>query len=526
MFRRLKELFGNLVVYGLGDTATQIISVLLLPLYARYLSTTDYGVLALLLMVEVITKVIFRWGIDGAFMRFYFDCPDQPARQRLASTQFYFLLVTNGPLLAIGLFAARWLGPYLFDTHQYDWTLRLLLVNTFVVGFYYLPFHVMRIEGRTSTFIALGFSRSLATILMRLLLIIALQWGVHGVVLSDIVVTAVFTLVLTRWFAPLIRPVFSMEVLRESLRFGLPRLPHGVAQQVIGSSDKYVLGRFVSLHEVGLYSTGSSFGQGMKLFLSSFEQAWAPFYFGVMREPDAKATFARVTTYGVLVLALLATGLAACARDVITIIMPPAFHPAAEIVPWVGLGVALQGVYLLTSIGLNITKHTEYYPMATGIAAATSIGANLVLVPSFGIIGAAWANAIAYGVLAIVSWRLSHRFFPITYETGRLARVLVASALALVISRFAVPHLKPVLGFLAHGTVVVLVFVAVLILTRFFIPDEVEQMIRLLASVRRRKVFEQPADTTELAGEIVSTPTTDLAAEVEADDGAGEGQRA
>ncbi len=102
---------------------------------------------------------------------------------------------------------------------------------------------------------------------MRLLLIIGLQWGVRGVVLSDIIVTAVFTLVLVPWFAALVRPVFSRQLLIESLRFGLPRLPHGVAQQIMGASDRYVLGRFVSLHEVGVYSTGSSLGQGMKLFL-------------------------------------------------------------------------------------------------------------------------------------------------------------------------------------------------------------------------------------------------------------------
>jgi O-antigen/teichoic acid export membrane protein len=516
---RITSLFGNLIIYGLGDTATQIISFLLLPLYARYLSPSDYGVLALLLTVEVITKVIFRWGIDGAFMRLYFDCPDQPARQRLASTQFFFLMAANGSLLLAALLWAGWMGHYLFSTHQYDWTLRLLLINTFVVGFYYLPFHVMRIEGRTPTFIALTFGRSLATILVRLALIIGLQSGLHGVVLSDIAVTSVFTLVLMRWFAPLIRPVFSKSLLRESLRFGLPRLPHGVAQQVIGSSDRYVLDRFVSLHEVGLYSTGSSFGQGMKLFLSAFEQAWAPFYFGVMREPDAKATFVRVTTYGILILALLATGLAACARDVITLLMPSAFHPAADVVPWVGLGVALQGVYLLTSIGLNITKHTEYYPMATGIAAATSVLANLVLVPAFGIIGAAWANAIAYGVLATVSWRFSHRFFPMTYEVSRLGRVLAAAVLALVASRMLVPQLKPLVGLVAHGTVVVAVFVGVLVLSRFFIPHEIEQMAKLVAHVRRRPVIEAPSNATELAGEMVSTPTTDLAVEVEPDEG-------
>ena len=518
MFRRLKELFGNLVIYGLGDTATQIISVFLLPLYARYLSTTDYGVLALLLTVEVVTKVVFRWGIDGAFMRLYFDCPDQPARQRLASTQFYFLLAANGSLLALGLIAAPWLGPYLFKTNQYDWTMQLVLINTFVVSFYYLPFHVMRIEGKTPTFISLTFARSLATILMRLLLVISLRWGVHGVVLSDIVVTSVFTIVLARWFAPLIRLVFSRSLLRESLRFGLPRLPHGVAQQVIGSSDRYVLVRHVALNQVGLYSTGSTFGQGLKLFLSSFEQAWAPFYFGVMREPDAKTTFARVTTYSVLILAVLVTGLAACAHDLVSFLMPPAFLPAAQIVPWVGLGVGLQGLYLLTSIGLNITKRTEYYPIATAIAAATSVGANLALVPTFGIIGAAWANAIAYGVLALVSWRFSNRFYPIAYETARLVRIVTAAAISLLASRLLVPSLRPLPGLLAHGTVVVIVFGAVLVVSRFFVRHEIEEVLRLVSRVRRRKVVELPSDATELAGEIVTTPTTDLAVEVESSD--------
>ena len=68
MFTRLKALGGNLVVYGIGDAATQIISFFLLPIYVRYLSPADYGVLALLLTVEVATKVLFRWGIDASFM--------------------------------------------------------------------------------------------------------------------------------------------------------------------------------------------------------------------------------------------------------------------------------------------------------------------------------------------------------------------------------------------------------------------------------------------------------------------------
>ena len=49
--------------------------------------------------MEAVTKLFFRWGVDGSFMRFWYDCEDDRARQRLASTLFFFLLAVNGLLL-------------------------------------------------------------------------------------------------------------------------------------------------------------------------------------------------------------------------------------------------------------------------------------------------------------------------------------------------------------------------------------------------------------------------------------------
>ena len=92
MLARIKTLFRNLAIYGFGDVATSIVSLLLLPVYTRYLTPYDYGIIAMLLTIEAVAKILFRWGVDTAFMRLYYDCADPPARQRLASTIFFFLL--------------------------------------------------------------------------------------------------------------------------------------------------------------------------------------------------------------------------------------------------------------------------------------------------------------------------------------------------------------------------------------------------------------------------------------------------
>jgi O-antigen/teichoic acid export membrane protein len=504
LFQKIRELSKNLAIYGLGDVAIQLVNFLLLRIYVQYLTREDYGVLALLGSVEAIAKLFFRWGVDGSFMRFWYDCPDDRGRQRLSSTLFFFLLVTNGVLLvasvALAPTAAVWLGAT-----GYALALQLVLLNTFAIGFTFIPFHVLRMQQRAREFSVLAFARSASTLLLRLALVVGLGYGVIGVVVADLAVTVVLLAVMVRWFAPLIRPVFSTEVLRESLAFGLPRVPHGFAQQIIAVGDKFVLSLFVPLNQLGLYSMGVSVGLIQKVFLAAFEYAWAPFYYATVREPGAQRVFSSVTTYGVAILALMTAGLSAIAADLLEAVTHGQYTAASGVVAWTSIGVFFQGIYLMTSIGLNITRRTEYYPVATGIAAAVNIGLNFVLIPRYGIMGAAYANGIAYATQAAIAYAFSQKFYPVTYETGRLARVIVAAAVAYAAGR-ALPDMPAVAGVLVRGTTVVLVMGAGLWLGGFLHPEELRVLERIRAGRRVREAPVAPAaETTEFAGEIVAT---------------------
>ena len=503
MFDKIKQLSKDSAIYGLGDLGVSLVNFLLLPLYVDYLTDADYGVLGLLGAVEVIAKILLRWGVDGSFMRFFYDCETRADRQRLASTVFFFLLVVNGVLLAASLGAAPWLARAIFSDESWTLALRLVLLNAFLISFTFLPFHVLRMEKRAVEFSTLTLARSIGTLVLRLVLIVGFGQGVLGIVFADIAVTVVLMAVMVRWFSPLIRPMFSAPLLRQSLAFGLPRLPHAAAQQVVAVGDKLILQTFRPLAEVGMYSMGVSFGLTLKMFLSAFEYAWAPFYYAAAREPGAPEVFRTVATYGVAALVLLAAGLSAAARDLLDVMTKGLFTGAAPVVAWTAVGVLLQGFYLLTSIGLNITKRTEYYPVATISAAAVNILLNFLWIPRFGMLGAAWANAAAYAVQAAIAFRLSQRFYPVPYEYGRMARTVVAGLVAYG-AGVAIPQVHPVAGIALRSAIVLGVFAALLRATGFF---KVEEMA-VLARLRRRpadRVLPSPPDVTELAGEIVAS---------------------
>jgi O-antigen/teichoic acid export membrane protein len=510
VFHKIRTLAANLAVYGLGDLVTSIASFLLLPLYVRYLTPDDYGVISLLLTIEAVSKIVFRWGLDSAFMRLYYDCPDEASQQRLTSSIFWFLVGTNGLALAIALMFAPQLASHLFGV-EHTTTLRLMLVNTFVVGFYFFPFNTLRILGKPPQFAALTFSRTVATLALRIFWIVFWRLGVLGIVLADLVVTAVFTGILWRWFTPLLRWRFSWGVMKDALRFGLPRLPHGIAHQITAVGDRYILSHYVALRDLGIYSIGASFGLAVKLFLAAFEYAWVPFCYEQAKEPDAKTTFSVVTTYTLAVLVLLAAGLSAIARDIVRLMTAPQFYEAARVIPWIAIGVVLQGFYQLTSIGINITKRTAYTPIVTGAAAATSLTANFLLVPRFGILGAAVSNVCAYGMLAGVGLRISQRLYPIPFEWDRIARIVVAGGLAYAAAQL-VPSTLPVLvSGLLRGVIVVAVYVLVMLFSGFLRPHETARIRATIALVRQRRRPAGQVETAELAGEIITTVPNDAA---------------
>jgi O-antigen/teichoic acid export membrane protein len=507
LLQRIRELPKHLAIYGAGDVAIQALNFLLLPLYVQYLTQSDYGVLALLASVEATVKLFFRWGVDGAFMRFWYDYDDEAGRQRLSSTLFFFLLGTNGVLLVLSLVASPFISERLLQSSGYTLALQLVLLNTFAIGFTFIPFHVLRMQKRAREFSALTLARSAATLVLRVVLVMFAGLGIMGVVIADVVVTAGILAVMVRLFTPLIRPVFSRAVLRQSLAFGLPRIPHGFALQMMAVGDRFVMTRYLPIQEIGVYSIGVSFGLIEKIVLGAFEYAWAPFYYATAREPDAPRVFSTVATYGVAVLALMTAGLSAIAFDLLDLVTGGQYVAAARVVTWTAVGVFFYGVYLLTSIGLNITTRTQYYPVSTTIGAGVNIGLNFLLIPRAGIIGAAWANAAAYALQAAVAFGFSQRFYPVAYEYGRVSRAIGAAFVAYIVAR-TLPAMPALAGVLTRGATVIVVMAVLLWLTAFFNAEELRALnaLRIRRGPRRGN---PPAETTELAGEIVAVDVPD-----------------
>ncbi len=436
---QLRALLSHSLVYGSADVFAIALNVLLLPVYTAWLSATDYGTLALLILFGTMAKILVRLGLDAGFFRVHYELETDEERRRLAGTALLFSTAAAALFLAaVGLLRAP-ITRALFG-HQSPpagWVV-LVAGDVSLGALLFVPLNLLRIEDRPRLFSALAVFRHALNAGLKVLFL-ARGAGVEGVLWGDLLSTGALVLAVL----PLLRGrallSFSPRLLGEMLGFGLPKVPHGVMVQAQNMADRKVLDLYVTRAEVGVYHVGYTLGGAVKFALSAFEPAWGPFVYSRLKQPDAPRTLARVATYAFAAFVLMGLPVAVFAKELLTLLTPrnPALRAGAPVIPVVVLAYLLHGVFLLTSVGIGIAKAARRYPLITAVSAAVNLAANFALIPRLGMMGAAWATVLSYGCMAALGFLFSRHLYPIPFEGGRLAWVAIAGSASYALSLLA-----------------------------------------------------------------------------------------
>ncbi len=422
----LRKLARLSVAYGTADVMAQGINLLILPLYTSFLPPADYGALALLLLLSTLLKILFRVGLDSGFMRIHYDLKDPQARARFAGTVSMFSagLASCGFLL-FWLFSPA-VSLALFGSPEQTLWVRLVAFDLLASSFAFVPLTLLRIEERAVLFSTYSLVRHATNTVLKVVLVIA-GFGVTGVLVSDAAASVVLSVGLLGQLRPRAEWAFDWPPLREALRFGLPKVPHGLLVQALNLADRRILDSYVARAEVGIYQMGSNFASAMKFPLSAFEPAWQPFVFDQARRQGGGREIGLVASrMGVLFVAV-AVMLSMILPDLLRLVIRnTAYHGAAPVVPILILATLFQAFFQLSSIGISISKEARYYPMITGAAAGLNIGLNLWLVPGYGVMAASWATVAGYALMALLGAWISGRLYPIPIDWRRMGLALSA----------------------------------------------------------------------------------------------------
>ncbi|MFN8224506.1 MAG: oligosaccharide flippase family protein [Gaiellales bacterium] len=417
---QLKRLGRHSVIYGIGGVVSRAIAIVLLPLYTHYLSPDDNGKVEMLTALTTVLGLLFRAGITSAFFRFYFDAVDHAGRLRVLRTSFWFNMIAATAGLALLSGAAGPISQTLFGSPDAANLVRASGVALWATVNYEQLTALFRVEERSVAFVIASLVNIFLTIGTTLLLVVALEKGPIGVIVGNFTGTLVVYLALLGFRRDQLGLQFDRPLLRQMNAFGLPLVPTGLFLWITNFSDRFFLGKLSSVAEAGLYSVGVKVASAMVLVLTAFRTAWPAFAYSIRDEREARRTYAYVLTYLTVVATWVSLALTLLAPT-IGRLFDPAYHRSASVVGPLAFSSVSYGAYIVVAIGIGRSRRTQFNWVVTLIAAVVNISLNLILIPRYGMMGAAVSTVAAYTAMAMAMAWWSQRIYPVPYQWRRVA---------------------------------------------------------------------------------------------------------
>ena len=271
------------------------------------------------------------------------------------------------------------------------------------------------------------------TIGLTLLLVIALEQGPLGVIVGNFSGTLIVYLALLGYRREQLGLQFDRGLLREMNRFGLPLVPTALFLWMTNFSDRFFLVWLDSVAEAGLYSVGVRIASAMVLLLTAFRMAWPAFAYSIRDEGEARRTYAFVLTYLTVLTAWVALALTLLSPWLVDLLAADRFAESSRVVGPLAFSTVAYAAYVVIAIGVGRARRTQFNWVVTGVAALVNVALNLLLIPTYGMMGAAIATVAAYSTMAVAMAWWSQRIYPVPYQWRRVATATVgAVALAAV----------------------------------------------------------------------------------------------
>jgi O-antigen/teichoic acid export membrane protein len=461
---QLRRLLRHSAIYGLGGLVSRVLAILLLPLYTRYLTPADYGAVETLVALSAVLVTILRAGVGTAFFRFWFDSPDAAHRRTVLRTSFWWTMTSATAGLAAGLLLAGEISALFFEEDRTT-LVRVAFLALWAQMNYEQLTAVFRVEERSTSFVLASLVNVVITIGASVVLIVVLELGAVGLVLGNVSGTLAVWSALLLYRREQLGLEFDRALFREMERFGLPLVPSGLALWTTNFSDRFFLVTLADTTEVGLYSIGVRLASALTLLFVAFRTAWPAFAYSIDDDREAKRTYAFVLTYLLLLASWAALALGLLSPWLVRLLTTEPFYESSRVVAPLAFGSALWAGYLVIVIGVGRVRKTRFNWVVTGSAAVVNVTLNLLLIPPFGMMGAAAATIAAYGTMfAGMTWR-AQRLFPVPYQWRRVA-TLGAAAVGLTVLGKALD--VPLAGAIA----LVAVYPLVLFPLGFYLPAE------------------------------------------------------
>ena len=415
--RRLVEhssiyIFGQVIV-----TAGGLISF---PIIVRLLTKDQYGTMILISVSVVIIEAFASLGLNHSVLRFYSKYEEKKEVETFSSTLIIgsFIFGIAGAVFTI--LTTKLLGVFQIVS--------LESLNVFVLAAFLIPIRTMmkviscmyRVRENPwiySVFSILAKFVGLGLIILFLAFCYLGLFGYYlGLALGELAVLVALWFFYSKQVGLSINK-FSLGVLRKATAYGFPMVLSSLAAVLLSSSDRYMIGYFLTNTDVAIYSVAYNLCSYLSgILLTGFQLGFIPL---IMKEWNRNARegahleIQRVIRLYCMVALPLTAGLCIVGQQMIVMLASEKYAQSFYILPYVAIALMINGLGALLMLGFWFSNQTKKVAILMTQAAILNFLMNLILILRLGLYGAAISTLFCYVFLLIIGSIKSSKYFRI-----------------------------------------------------------------------------------------------------------------
>jgi len=414
---RRNSLFSGTATYLLSNILNAAVPFALLPIMTRYLTTSQYGEIAMFQTLLPVMGSIAGISVVGAASRKYYDFTLVLEEHKFFIGACFQILAVSGitSILIIVIFhglLSKWTGL------QSQWIVAACC--SAVVAFaIQMRMGQWQVQKKAFNYGVMQVTQSVVNICLSLILVVFFILGAPGRMLAQLITSIIFSgIALTSLYKDkLLGFAWRPRYIDEALRFGVPLIPHSVGLLVLSLFDRFLINTKLGLAEVGIYMVAVQLTSAMGLVFDAINNAYVPWLFERLKRDNAneKQEIVRLT-YWYFLIALSMAGVAFLVGPVaIRMIAGDRYAAAGQVIGWLALGQAFIGMYLMVTNYVFFSMKTGHLAMITFGSGLLNVALLFLMVSRWGIVGAAMASTLAMAARFLLTWYEAQQRHPMPW---------------------------------------------------------------------------------------------------------------
>lgn len=394
-------------IYFLGNILQRAVSFIMLPIYTRYLTPADYGILELLSMTIDFVALIFGMQVADAIFRYYAKYDEEKDKNEVVSSALFLVATLNTAGMLLVWTAAEPLSNFIFGNPENSRLLILFSVTLVTQSTIAVPLVFLRAMERSLTFLTFSVTKLAMQLGLNIYFVVILGMKVEGVIYGALITGVVMSLLLSAYTLRFTGIRWSLTKSREIVRFSIPLIGAGLLSFYFTFGDRFFLRLYSGVEAVGIYSLAYKFGFLLTfLVVGPFNNIWKAEMYHVAKKENAVRIFQDAFLVLSTFLIFFAVGISVFIRELLMIMSAPEFWSAAQIVPVIMAAYVFQAWTWYGSFGVLFKERTIERTYGNLLAVIVITPGYLLLIPLYGPMGAALATLVAFAArCAYLNWR-------------------------------------------------------------------------------------------------------------------------